>query len=56
MEEALKMQEKYLEKKRKEQEEYMAKRRQEFIDKYETLTDMYVVYKDSYEIKDYLKD
>ena len=56
MEEALKMQEKYLEKKRKEQEEYMAKRRQEFIAKYETLTDMYVVYKDSYEIKDYLKE
>ena len=56
MEEALKMQEKYLEKKRKEQEEYMAKRRQEFIAKYETLTDMYVVYKNSYEIKDYLKE
>jgi hypothetical protein len=56
MEEALKMQEKYLAKKEKERQEYLAKRREEFIAKYETLTDMYVVYKDSYEIKDYLKE
>jgi len=56
MEEALKMQEKYLAKKEKERQEYLAKRREEFIAKYEGLTDMYVVYKDSYEIKDYLKE
>jgi len=56
MEEALKMQEKYLAKKEKERQEYLAKRREEFIAKYETLTDMYVVYKNSYEIKDYLKE
>lgn len=56
MEEALKMQEKYLDKKEKERQEYLAKRREEFIAKYETLTDMYVVYKNSYEIKDYLKE
>ena len=56
MEEALKMQEKYNAKKEKERQEYLAKRRQEFITKYETLTDMYVVYKNSYEIKDYLKE
>lgn len=56
MEEALKLVAKYEAKKEKERQEYLAKRREEFIAKYETLTDMYVVYKDSYEIKDYLKE
>lgn len=55
LEEAEKLQAKYRAKKEKEEQVKRAKLMEEFMNKYDSLTDMYVVYKNSYDNKDYLK-
>ena len=55
LEEAEKLQAKYMDKKKKEEQEKRAQQMQEFIEQYDKLSDMYVVFKNSYQHKDYLK-
>ena len=55
LEEAEKLQSKYLAKKEQEKQNKRAEQMQEFLEQYSRLTDMYVVYKNSYQHKDYLK-